>query len=94
MFQTNIIEKIETHISCSVVVFRKSCRFWGNTEKFYRAIQVSDDNRTHARFFLYTEVYIHTLSGYVIFIAFPLQQWLTEIATTLNFTYISCLVEA
>ena len=33
-----------------------------------------------------------TLSEYVIFIAFPLQQWLEESASKLRCTHIACLV--
>ena len=33
MFQTKVVEKIKTHILCSVTFFRKSCRFWDNVEK-------------------------------------------------------------
>jgi hypothetical protein len=35
MFQTKVIKK--THILCSVTSFRKSCRLWGNVEKYGRA---------------------------------------------------------
>jgi len=34
---------------------------------------------------------INTHSDYVIFIAFPLQQWLYETASVLRCTYIACL---
>jgi len=33
MFQTKVVEKIKTHILCSVIVFRKSCRLWDNVGK-------------------------------------------------------------
>ena len=34
MFQTQVVEKIKTHILCSVTFFlRKSCRLWENVEK-------------------------------------------------------------
>ena len=33
MLQTEIVEKIKTHILCSVTVFRKSKRLWNNVEK-------------------------------------------------------------
>jgi len=33
MFQTKIVEKIKTHILCSVTFARKSCRLWDNVEK-------------------------------------------------------------
>ena len=46
MFQTNLVEKIKTHILCSVTFFppRKSCRLWENVEKYYRAVQATDYN--------------------------------------------------
>ena len=34
MFQTKVVEKIKTHILCSVTLFRKSCRLWVNVEKY------------------------------------------------------------
>ena len=34
MFQTKVVQKIETHILCSINLFpRKSCRLWDNVEK-------------------------------------------------------------
>ena len=48
MFQTKVVEKIKTHIFCSVTVFRKSCRLWEYVEKYRRAEQITDDNRVHA----------------------------------------------
>jgi hypothetical protein len=41
-----IVEKIKTHIFCSVIFFffRKSCRLWGNVEKYCRAGRASNDN--------------------------------------------------
>ena len=35
---------------------------------------------------------IDTQSEYVIFIAYPLQQWLHERASTLRYTYSACVV--
>jgi hypothetical protein len=43
MFQTNIVEKIKTHILCSVTFFRKSCHLWDNAEKFGRARGATKD---------------------------------------------------
>ena len=37
MFQTKVIEKIETRISCSITFFRQSCRLCDNAEKYFRA---------------------------------------------------------
>ena len=33
MFQTKVVEKIKTHVLCSVAFFRKSHRLWYNVEK-------------------------------------------------------------
>jgi len=32
-FQTKVVEKIKTHILCSVTFFQKSYRLWENVEK-------------------------------------------------------------
>ena len=52
MFQTKVVEKIKTHILCSVTFFRKSCRLWDNVEKYCTAGQATDDNMAHARYML------------------------------------------
>jgi len=33
MFQTKIVDRIKTHILCSVSYFRKPCRLWCNVEE-------------------------------------------------------------
>jgi len=33
MFQTKVVEKIKTHILCSVTFSPKSCLLWDNVEK-------------------------------------------------------------
>jgi len=35
--QTKIVEKIKTHVLCSIIFFRESCRLWDNVEKYCRA---------------------------------------------------------
>jgi hypothetical protein len=50
MFQTNVVEKIKTHILCSVTFFRKSCRLWDNVEKHGRARQAIDNRIRRMRF--------------------------------------------
>jgi len=52
MFQTKVVEKIKTHILCSVTVFRKSHRLWENVEK--QAGQAADDNMSDAHYILDT----------------------------------------
>jgi hypothetical protein len=44
MFQTKVVEKIKTHILCSITFFRKSCRLWDNVEKYGTARQATDEN--------------------------------------------------
>jgi len=38
------VDKIKTHILCSVTCFRKSRRLWDNVEKYGTAGQSTDDN--------------------------------------------------
>jgi hypothetical protein len=43
MFQTKVVEKIKTHILCSVTFFWKSCRLWDILDKLGTARQATDD---------------------------------------------------
>jgi len=48
-FQTKVVEKIQTHILCSITFFfQKSCSLWINVEKYCRAGQATDDNMANA----------------------------------------------
>jgi hypothetical protein len=49
MFQTKVVEKIKTHILCSVTFFRKSYCLWDNVEKYGRAREATNDNMAYAR---------------------------------------------
>ena len=44
MFQANVVQKINIHISCPITIFRKPCRLWDSVEKFSKAGQVTDNN--------------------------------------------------
>ena len=45
MFQTKVVEKLETRISCSInFFFEKSYSLWDNVEKYGTARQATDDN--------------------------------------------------
>jgi hypothetical protein len=44
MFQTKVVDKIKTHILCSITFSRKSYRLWDNVEKYGTARQATDDN--------------------------------------------------
>jgi hypothetical protein len=48
MFQTKFVDKVKTHILCSLNFFQKSCRLWDNVEKYGKARQPTDDNMAHA----------------------------------------------
>jgi len=49
IFKTQFVEKIKTHILCSITFFfRASCRLWDNVEKYFRAGQATDGNMVHA----------------------------------------------
>ena len=95
MFQTKVVEKIETHILYSVTFSRKPCRLWDNVGKYCRTEQATDDNMTRAHCILdnasYGHTHTHTHSEYVILIPFALQQWLRERTSMLLYTYIACL---
>jgi hypothetical protein len=79
MFQTKFVEKIKTHILCSITFFLKSCRLWVNVEKYGTARQATDDNIIRRmRFACRITKATDTHSEYVILITFPRQQWLRE----------------
>ena len=41
-----MLEKMKTHISCSITLARKSCHLWDNVKKYGAVRQVTDDNIT------------------------------------------------
>jgi hypothetical protein len=92
MFQTKVVEKIKTHILCSLTFCRKLCRLWDNVEKYSTARQATDDNITRRmRFACWITKVTDIHSKYVILIAFPRQQWLRERALMLRL-YVHCLL--
>jgi hypothetical protein len=48
MFETKVVEKITTHVLCSVTFLWKSCSLWDNVEKYVGAGQATEDNIVHA----------------------------------------------
>jgi hypothetical protein len=85
------LEKIETHILCSVTVFfflesHAICEIiWKNTVEWGRPQMTIW--RMRMRIACWIPKVTNTHSGCVIFIAFPLQQWLHERASMLRYTY-------
>ena len=48
MLQTNVVEKIRTHILCSVTLFRRQRDLKKIVEKYCTAGRATDDNMAHA----------------------------------------------
>jgi len=49
MFQTKVVEDLETNILISITFFsRKSCILWVNVEKYCEEWQATDDDMAHA----------------------------------------------
>ena len=95
MFQTEIIEKIKTHFVfgtffSKTIPFMRKCGKntveWGTPQmkvwRMHIACWIPKATYTHT----------HTHSICVIFIYFPLQQWLNEHASISTYTYVACLV--
>jgi hypothetical protein len=79
IFQTQVVEKIKTHILSSISFSSKI------VENHCRAGQAADENyyTAHAFACLLPQA-ANTYSVCVIFTAFPLQQWLHELASILR----------
>ena len=93
VFWTKAVEKIKTHILCSITLIRNLCRLWDNVEKYggargatnhvtmWRirvAWWISKAIRTPAR--AHTEINITLID-------FSRQQWFRERAAMLRYTY-------
>ena len=79
------VEKIKTHILCSITFFPKSCRLWDNVGKFYGRMQATGENIIRrVRFGCRITKTADIHSEYVILIAFPRQQWCRERALVLR----------
>jgi hypothetical protein len=87
-FRTNVVEKIKTHILCSlfstIVPFVRKCG-----RKLIESYRPQMTTR-RTRIACWKTKATNTLSEYIMLIAFPLQRWLHERAPVL--LYIACLV--
>jgi hypothetical protein len=91
MFQTNVVEKIQTHILCSITFLRKSCRVWNNMEKYGRIGQATDGTIIwHMGLARWITKATGTHSDYVIYTGPPPQQTLRESLSVLHL-YVHCL---
>ena len=61
MFQSEVVEKIWTHILCSITFFffRSSCFSWANVEEYCRARQATDNSMAHVHCIMNTKSYKH-----------------------------------
>jgi len=98
MFQTEVVEKIKTHILYSIYIYiciyiRKSCRFRNNVEKYDTARQATDGNIVWC---MSSTCWINkateTHSEYVSIIAFPWQNGYSNAPQCDVYTYIVCFV--
>jgi len=85
MFQTKVVEKIKTHILCSIVFLFKNCGIYKTLEKYCRAGQATVDSMAHTHFMLDTG---YTHRDYVMLIAFPLHHWLDECTSVLYVAFV------
>ena len=93
--QTKVLEKIKTHILCSIIFFFfwKLFQSWDNVEKYCWAGQATYDNIIWCmRIAWWIPKATDTHSEYVTYITVPLQQWLYEHASMLRYMYTVCLV--
>jgi len=93
MFQTKVVKKIKTHILCSITFFLFENR--AVHEKMWKNVVEPDMPHVtiwRMRIACWAPKTTKTHSAYVVFIAFPLQQWLHERALMLRYTYIACLL--
>jgi hypothetical protein len=92
MFQTKLVDKIKTHILCSITFLRQSCRLSDNVEKHGWAGQATDDNKIrHVRFACWITKATEIDSQYYL-TAGPLQRRLRERASMLRYTYSASLL--
>jgi len=91
MFQTNIVEKIKTHILYSVTFLKKNRAvyeiMWKNVVERGRPQMKIWRMRVACWIIKATD----THSEYVVLVSFPLQQQLSERAGMLHYTNVACL---
>jgi hypothetical protein len=81
MFQTKVVEKIKTHILSSITFFY----FFFYEIMWKNIVELDRQQMTNTACRIPKTTNTH--SQYVIFIAFPLQQWLHERTPVLRYTH-------
>jgi hypothetical protein len=92
MCQTKVVEKIKTHILCSITLSQKSCRLWDNVEKYGTAGQATYGNIIwRMRFACWITKATGTHSEYLTH-CFPTAAMVTRTRLIVRFMYIACRV--
>ena len=92
MFQTKVVQKIKTHILCSITFFfRKSYCFWDNVEKYCRG--GAGHRWQYGACALHAPYLRPQTCTQNMFTAFQRQQWSHERASMLLYTYIASLLQ-
>jgi hypothetical protein len=87
MFQIKVVEKIKTHIFCSITFFENRAVYEIMSKNMVQPDATDDNIIGRMRFECWRTKATDTQSEYVILIAFPQQQWLRERASMLRYTY-------
>jgi len=86
IFQKKDVEKIKTHVLCSLLFSRKFCRLWDNVDNIVEPGRSQTTIwRMHNADWIRKAAITH--SEYVILISFPRQQWLHKRASSLLYAY-------
>jgi hypothetical protein len=95
MFQTKVVDKIKTHILCSIFFSENRAVYEIMWKQDGTARQAIDTTyviwRMRSACWITNATNMH--SEYVIFTAFSRQRWLRERASILCYTHIACLLE-
>ena len=91
MYRTKVADKIKTHVLFAIKIFEMRAVY----EIMWETIVEPDwqhITKWHMRIACWIPKATNTHSGYVIFIASPLQQCLHVCVSSLRYRYIDCLV--
>ena len=84
MFETNFVEKIKTHVLCSITFVENRAVYEIMLKNLLQPDRPDDNIIRRTRFACRTTKAKDTHREYVIFFAFPRQQWLRELASMLR----------
>jgi hypothetical protein len=93
ILHTNVVEKIKTHILCSITFSRESCRLW-DVVKYFTTGHATDNTIRRIRIACWVTKATHTHSEWVIIITFQQQQWLRERASMSRYSRLPVLSQS